>query len=132
MAGKLEEALVAYLVGQPALVALVGDRIAPRTLTECRDLPMLSFFEVSRNEVHVKVGYVAPLVTVRLQFDILASSHLQATNVALALKSPLYAWSRPADPVVYKCFIADEQAEVVRETKQHRRMIDALVWCEEQ
>lgn len=131
MAGKLEEALVTYLASQPALVALVADRIAPRTLTECRDLPMLSFFEVSRNEVHIKVGYVAPLVTVSIQFDIFAGSYVQATEVAQALKSSLYAWSQPADPVVYKCFIADEQNEVVSETKQHRRIVDVLVWYEE-
>lgn len=128
--------LKTYLAGYAALTALVGNRVYALRLPQQPMLPAVRYRRISRRPVHIKVGVNEPLVSLRVQFDVVASSYGSLEEVAGVLKSALYAYKNTA-PVVMQVMIENEQD--FEETErgaggdpQMRRVIDAMIWCHEE
>jgi hypothetical protein len=124
------------LTGYAALAALVGNRVYALRLPQQPVLPAVRYRRISRRPVHVKVGVNEPLVSLRVQFDVVANSYGSLEDVATVLRTALYAYKETA-PKVIQVMIENEQD--FEETErgaggeaQMRRVIDAMIWCHEE
>ena len=128
--------LKTYLAGYAGLAALVGNRVYALRLPQQPTLPAVRYRRISRRPVHIKVGVNEPLVSLRVQFDVVANSYGSLEDVATALKTALYAYKNTG-PAVIQVMIENEQD--FEETErgaggdpQVRRVIDAMIWCHEE
>lgn len=91
---SVESALVGYLLVQPAVVALVGDRIEPVENSQGATMPAVAYQTLSRP---VEFSHDGPgLAEVRIQLTISATTFTALLAVADALR-PLLAGRRFSD-----------------------------------
>lgn len=127
----MEEALVARLLGTPALSALVGNRITWGERVKKEPLPAITMLGVSpgRNYVH---GGVDPCAAPRIQFDCYGSSAASAQTLARTLRDTL---ETPAihGGIDFSVSLLDAMRGPLIEDvggglKVHRYSLDFFVW----
>lgn len=84
----IEEELHSYLIADPGLAALIGDRLYPAGGQQAETLPYITYFTVSRESVH-HAGGASDLYGPRVQFDCCGATRLQAVETERALRRAL-------------------------------------------
>lgn len=112
------------LLGQPALAALLGERMYPVTLPQGATLPAVTYSLISgTTEGDSQDG---PGVSRRrYQFDCWAETYSAATVVATALATAVSGTSR----IGQASFIDNEVDSYEPETQRWRRIVDVMVWA---
>ena len=99
---EIEEALVAYLLAQPGLTALIGNRLYPDLLEDDTSLPAVVYLNVSDTKDHTLAGQL-DLESPVIQFTAYATTKAGAKAVAAQLKTALsdYHGTLSGVPVQY-------------------------------
>lgn len=128
---SLAESLYDYLSKRPGLSVLVGKNIYPTRMPQAPTLPAIVFHQIARRPVHVKKGYVNPIVDVLMQFDVLATTYEVLDAVASELKRALYEYKDTA-PHIYDVMVEGERDGDEIDLRQFQRSIDCSIWLAEQ
>lgn len=123
--------LVAHLVADSALTALVGSRVWPIALAQTPTLPAVTYRRISVTSEHDRSSRRADLARVRYQFDCWASTFDGARAVAVALKDALGTLTNASDPMISHALTINELDDVEPTTNRWRVIIDAHVYHEE-
>lgn len=94
----MEAHLIALLLADPALAALVGGRIRPLRRMQGADLPAITLRRIGGAPIHTHAG-PADLSRARLQIDIWAEFLADALAVRDAAAAILDAAADPAGPI---------------------------------
>lgn len=127
----MEEALVARLLGTPALSALVGNRITWGERVKKEPLPAITMLGVSpgRNYVH---GGADPTGNPRVQFDCYGTTAAQAKATARALRDTLETPATQGGVAFSVALLDAERGPLIEDTggglKVHRYSLDFFVW----
>ena len=99
---EIEEALVAHLLAQPGLTALIGNRLYPDLLEDDTSLPAVVYLNVSDTKDHTLAGQL-DLESPVIQFTAYATTKAGAKAVAAQLKTALsdYHGTLSGVPVQY-------------------------------
>ena len=99
---EIEEALVAHLLAQPGLTALIGNRLYPDLLEDDTSLPAVVYLSVSDTKDHTLAGQL-DLESPVIQFTAYATTKAGAKAVAAQLKTALsdYHGTLSGVPVQY-------------------------------
>ncbi|RIK36775.1 MAG: hypothetical protein DCC55_26250 [Chloroflexi bacterium] len=127
----LGDSLYAYLHQHPGLSALVGKSIYPTRMPQAPDLPAIVYHQIARRPVHVKKGYVNPIVDVLMQFDVLAKTYTELEAVAAELKRALYGY-KVTSPHIYDVMVEGERDGDEIDLRQFHRSIDCSIWLAEE
>ncbi len=85
---EIEEALVAHLLAQPGLTALIGNRLYPDLLEDDTSLPAVVYLNVSDTKDHTLAGQL-DLESPVIQFTAYAETKAQAKAVSRQIKAAL-------------------------------------------
>lgn len=88
----IEQAIVAKLLADATLAALVGTRVYPGLAPQGAAAPYLVYQQADRQKVHT-LGGVVSLNNYRMRFDAFGSSYANAKATAAALASALDGFS---------------------------------------
>lgn len=94
-------------------------------------LPAIVFHQIARRPVHVKKGYVNPIVDVLMQFDVLATTYEELDAVASELKRALYDY-KDTSPHIYDVMVEGERDGDEIDLRQFHRSIDCSIWLAEE
>jgi len=128
---RLAESLQGYLRVHGGLSALIGTRVYPMQVPQRPTLPAVTYQQISRRPVHVKPGVIRPIVAVRMQFDVLATSYSDVDAVAGQLRSALYGFGATV-PWTYSALVQSERDFDAPELQQFRRSVDVMIWYAEE
>ncbi|KXK51951.1 MAG: hypothetical protein UZ13_01507 [Chloroflexi bacterium OLB13] len=128
---SLGESLYDYLSKRPGLSARVGKNIYPTRMPQAPTLPAIVFHQIARRPVHVKKGYVNPIVDVLMQFDVLATTYEELDAVASELKRALYDY-KDTSPHIYDVMVEGERDGDEIDLRQFHRSIDCSIWLAEE
>ncbi|MCB1476650.1 MAG: DUF3168 domain-containing protein [Rhodobiaceae bacterium] len=127
----MEEALIAFLLADSGLTALVGTRVSYAVNQQGAPLPRVTILPVSRVPGYADDGE-AGLTEARLQIDIYASSLAAAREIAAAVFARLSAVSAVISGVDFQTIeLLDEDAsfEALTDGDQpYRVRQDYLIW----
>lgn len=87
----MEEAVIAWLLADPALAALIVDRLTPGVRTQGDHLPALVFNLISDLPDYSNDGQTG-LTQARIQLDAYGSTYAQAKAVARAANARISGW----------------------------------------
>ena len=128
---SLGENLYTHLVNWPGLNALVGNRIYPTRMPQDPTLPAMVWHRIAWRQVHVKTGYVRPMMGVLMQLDVVAITYAEIDAVATELKHALYGF-QATSPHIYKVMVQGEVDGDEIDLVQFHRSIDAEIWYSEE
>jgi hypothetical protein len=118
-----ESELRTLLLGQPAIAALVGERVYPVTLPQGATLPAMTYQVISGagdGDAHTGPG----LSRRRYQFDCWAATYGTAAALGLALVQAVHARR-----VLGQAALMDNEVDQYEaETQRWRRIVDVMVW----
>ena len=127
----IEEGVVAYVLDQSAITALIDTRIMPAPLRQDCEMPAISYQLISQRDDILHDGPKG-LPDARVQFDCWADDYAGAKALAAAVKTAVHA---------YKGLMGDVQVERARvenivdgyepNTGRQRVVIDALLMYQE-
>ena len=127
----LEEALRAYLLGQSAITALVGERIYHGEAPEGAAKPLVVVRRVSTPRDYVQTG-PSGLTWPRVQLTIRAARQQEALEVAAALRQALSGYKGPMGAVqVDAVFVVNEFDGFGFGSRTYERMMDVIIWHHE-
>lgn len=126
MTATVEEQLVARLLAQPEVTALVGDRIEPVLNSQDTPLPALSYQTVGRATEHTHDGALTSRP--RVQVTAIASTYAQVVAVLQACKLALdgVGWGNGCASFVENEF--DGHNADSRTAGVYVRRMDVMVW----
>jgi hypothetical protein len=109
MAGELERALYAHLVGWPALSALTRDRVFPVVIPEDADLPAVAYQRISGPRLLAHDGPTG-MAEGRMQVTVLGTSYAEAKEIAGAVRALFDGWRGILGEIceVFSCRIENE------------------------
>lgn len=127
----MEEALVAFLLADAALDALVGNRIYwVRRPQDEEALPTVVLTKISHNaDYHMTAP--SGLFQTRLQVDCWGETFASVTNTARAVKNILSGASFTQSGIDFQgCFLDNERQlfEDEEPTRLHRISMDFIIW----
>jgi hypothetical protein len=118
-----ESELRMLLLGQPALAALLGERVYPVTLPQGATLPAITYQVISgagEGDGHTGPG----LSRRRYQFDCWAATYGQAADLGRALVQAVHARRLLGQAAL----LDNEVDQYEAETQRWRRIVDVMVW----
>ncbi len=127
----MEEALVARLLGTPALSALVGNRITWGERVKKEQLPAITMLGVSPGRSYVHGG-ADQTANPRIQFDCYGATANQAKAVARALRDTLETPATQSGIDFSVSLLDAMRGPLIEDTggglKVHRYSLDFFVW----
>ena len=111
------------------LTALTGDRLYPGVAPQSVNLPFVVWRRVSVVR-YPAMGSDSGVVSVRIQFDIIAGTYSSMRAVVEQLRAALQRWRDPAaSPEVIDCTIETEleQTEDLADAVLHRGIVDIIL-----
>ncbi len=124
---SVEEAVRTVLVNTPAVSALIGTRVYPFFLPSDTALPGVAYDRISTKRGYAHDGQQTP-VTVRLQYDTIATSLSGALAVAAAMRTALSGYTGTSAGVkIAACMLDNEFAQDEPNTGYSRVVQDYLV-----
>lgn len=120
----IESALWQFLVSNPGVYALVGNRIGPMKLPRNPKFPEVTYQVISSSRPYVHEG-AAGLTTKVVQYDVWAKSYQECKSVAKALREALEGYRGTMDGVtVYAVFLLSQLDDYDQETGIYRQTMD--------
>lgn len=123
-----EEALLARLLADATLAALVGDRIGPVQTVQAGSQPAVSYQVISWPRMYSQDGEAWR--TPRIQYTVTATTYAAMRAAAAALTDALSALQFTTDGVQYTCFVENEIDGLAPESQEagiYVRRIDVVV-----
>lgn len=131
----LEEALFTYLSADPAVYALVEERIYPFRLPEGCLLPAIAWQRISssRTYTHDPFEDTSAFVRARIQFSCWAIAPLQAIQIGEAVLLALSGYTGDMAGQLIGASSAElELDEYEQQTKLYRRVLDFFISYEDE
>ncbi len=125
-----ETGLYSYLSNYAPLVALVSNRIYPNIAPHEATYPLVVYQKISGPREATHDGN-AGLARPRFQFSCYSPDYLAAKNVALRVVQGLHGFSGLMGTFTTDAFIDNELDLFDEETRNHRIVVDALIWHNE-
>lgn len=127
----LEEGLRAYLLGQGAVTALVGDRVYYGEAPEGAAKPLVVVRRVSTPRGYAQLGPTG-LAWPRVQLTIRAERQQEAVEVADALRQALNGYRGMMGTVqVDAVFVVNEVDGFGFGSRTYERIMDVIIWHHE-
>lgn len=127
----IEQGLITFLLEDPVLNALIGNRLHPLTLPQTPTLPAIVWQRISGPREHSHSG-PSQLAHPRFQFACWSKNLLEAIQVAEALRIRLDGYSGAmGNETAYAVFILDDHDMYDPETGLPRRIVDYRIWHKE-
>jgi hypothetical protein len=126
----IESGLLAFLVGNTGLTALVGTRIYPLRVPEGAALPALVYYKISGPSEHSKDGDMN-LNHPRFQFTAWANKYGDAKAVGTAVTSALNAFANGSSMggiVVAQIIVENDTDLHDPQTLEFGASLDATIW----
>lgn len=126
---SIDGTIYSRLSGAAGLTALAGDRLFPGVAPALVDVPFVVWRRVSVVR-YPAMGSDSGLVSVRIQFDIIAGTYSSMRAVVEQLRAALQRWRDPAaSPEVIDCTIETEleQTEDLADAVLHRGIVDIIL-----
>lgn len=118
-----EQEMRLVLLAQPALSALIGERLYPLTLPQGATMPAMTYAVISGNTPGTHSG--PGLSRRRYQFDCWGTTYSSADAVATALSD---AVSSKRGVIGQASLLDNEVDQYDPETKRYRRIVDVMVY----
>ena len=131
MIDDVEKALTQVLLESDLLAELVGDRVFPQVLPQFCDYPAIAYTVVDAVPINTLDGN-AGLESVRVQFDVWASSYSDKAAVSREIRRALLAYETGGTVAGFNIGAVlletqrDEPYE--HETKSFRTILDFMIW----
>lgn len=128
----MEEALIAYLLADAGVAALVATRVTPGKRTQGGDLPAIVFHLVSGAPEYDDQGTTG-LVDSTIQIDCWASTYTGAKLVARAVKAALQDFDGTIDGVEFQAVFLEAERDFApsgggQAEYLHRTSLDFNPW----
>lgn len=130
----LEEGIVAFLIADATIHAVVADRIYPMIIPQGATLPCLTYQRISTPRIvtHDSSGATGDLTNPRFQFDGWAVTQKVAKAIADALRTVLHGKRGAMGGVTIRAALAENEApEYIAEAELYRSRSDYIIWQEE-
>ena len=130
----LEEGIVAFLIANADIHAVVADRIYPMRIPQAADFPLITYQRISTPRIltHDSSGATGDLTSPRFQFDVWAETQLLTKQISDVLRGVLHGKTGATGGVTIGAILADnEAAEFVPELETYRGRSDYIIWYEE-
>jgi uncharacterized protein DUF3168 len=130
----MEEALIALLLGDTALAALIAQRIFPASRPQASPLPAVTLQRIGGGPLYADDGEVG-LEEARLQIDCWGSTYTSAKQVARAVTRRLSGFDGPVGITVFQSIELDAERDL-REPGSNaadypfRASLDFIIWSE--
>ena len=106
----MEQALIAKLLADGGISALVGNRVFPISRDQASALPAVTFGTVSNVPIYTNDGE-AGIAEARMQIDCWGASYPSAKLTAQAVKSALSAFFGTVEGVVFQYVLLDGERD---------------------
>ena len=120
---SLKDKMGTALAADPALVALVGDRIGPDT-EDNGNPPYIAYHQYDGGDEHTYAG-VAMEQEIGIELDCVAGTYTVAQNVANAVEAAMQAWAKPGNLRPQK---VDRDDEYDTATGRHYVTLQYQIW----
>lgn len=130
----MEEGLIAKLLADGGVAALVSTRVFPGRRPQASPLPAIVLHTISGEPIYTDQGE-AGLASARVQFDCWGETYASAKGVARAVKSALSAFVGQAGGVTFQNILVDAERDFSEGGSDaaeylYRTNLDLIVWWE--
>jgi len=124
---SISQALRAFLLAQPSIVALVGTRIYPQVLPQQPTYPAITYAQVSGVRMQILEG-PAGRARPRITINSWGESHESMDALAGALRAALDGYAGPMGDLSVGAVVLDNEFEVFEEeARVHRKLQDYII-----
>lgn len=130
----LEEGLVAFLIADADIHAVVEDRIYPMMIPQGAVIPCLTYQRISTPRIvtHDSSGATGDLISPRFQFDAWSETQKEAKAITDALRKVLHGKTGAMGGVTIGAALADaEEPGYDPASELFRGRSDYIIWYEE-
>lgn len=123
----VEEGLVTYLLAQPTITGVIGQRLYPIHIPQNPTLPAIAYQRISTPRTYSHQGF-SNRARPRIQLTLFALSYSACKDLAEKLRAVLAGYRGLWGTVnIFSTFVDNELDDYDTETQQYRRIIDLLV-----
>ena len=128
----MEEAIIARLLADPGVTAIVGTRVHPGSVPQGTALPAIVFNRVDGAPLYSDDGE-AGLETERVQIDCWSDSYSEAKRLARAVRASLSAFAGTVAGVAFQNILLDAERDLRErgsgaESYPFRTSLDFIIW----
>ena len=130
----LEEGIVAFLIADADIHAVVEDRIYPMMIPQGATLPCLTYQRISTPRIltHDTSGATGDLTSPRFQFDAWAETQKETKAISDALRKVLNGKTGAMGGVTIRAALAENEVpEYDPDSELYRGRSDYIIWYEE-
>lgn len=93
-----------WIIGDPQITAIIGERVYPQFVPEAENLPAIAYSIIS-DQAHLTMNGPASIRNPRVQLSIVASKQMYVSQISELLKKRINAWVAVyPDMIVESCF----------------------------
>lgn len=130
----MEEGIVARLLTDSGVAALVSDRVYPVSVPQASPMPAIAYVRISGQPVYTSDGE-SGLASARLEIDCWGETYTSAKQVARAVIESLSAWFGTSASIVFQFVLLDTERDFREGGSNNseylfRTNLDLIVWYE--